>query len=357
MKLTVFVTVYNIAEYLPRFFESMAKQSFKDYVLLMIDDGSEDNSLEVCNAYAANDSRIEVIHLDHVGISQARNYVLGHIKTEFTASADGDDYIEPDYLKHLMDAQEKYATDLVISRVQYMLEDGTVEGEFRARGELFIPKSDFKDQIPMLLNDRRLNYLYGKVYRTSLLKDIRVEDDVRQGSDTMINFQYLNNADSVVLIDDVDYHYIRYSSRSVTSYSGEDAFFRISRINKYVYDHSEKMGILTDKMLYIIDSRVLQSAIWVIDKIYISNNDEASKAQQITKILNDEFYVQSYQRQKNNAESFVFDMIEPQDGMVYLKKRKKSEKTNKRKAKILEKCPDFIVDLFHRVKGINPTEE
>ena len=353
MKLTVFVTVYNIAKYLPRFFESMAKQTYKDYILLMIDDGSEDNSLEVCKAYAAADDRIEVVHLEHVGISQARNYVLGHLKTEFLASADGDDYVEPDYLKHLMDAQEKYDADLAISRVQYLLEDGTIEGEFRSRGELLIPKSDFKEKIPMLLDDRRLNYLYGKIYRSALLKDIRVEDDVRQGSDTMINFQYLNKADSVVLIDDVDYHYIRYSSRSVTSYSGEDAFFRISRINKYVYDYSEKMGILTDEMLFIIDSRVLQSAIWVIDKILASKNTDEVKADQISKILNDKFYVESYQRQKDHQERFGFDIIQPQDGNSYIKKINEMKVTNQRKADILARCPKCIVRVYHKIKGVN----
>lgn len=357
MRLTVIVTVYNIAEHLPRFFASMENQSFTDYVLLMIDDGSEDNSLAVCNLYAEKDNRIQVLSLEHVGIAKARNIAMEHIHTEFTAYADGDDYVEPDYLKHLMDAVEKHDADLSISRVQYMLEDGTVEAEFCSRGELFIPKSDFIEQIPMLLNDRRLNYLYGKVYRSVLLKDIRVEDDVRQGSDTMINFQYLNNADSIVLIDDVDYHYIRYSSRSVTSYSGEDAYFRISRINRYVYDYSEKMGILSEKMLFIIDSRVLQSAIWVIDKIMMSNNDNDIKAKQITQILNDSFYVASYQRQKSKDDSFAFDMIEPQDGRAYLNKRIREEKRNERKAKILNKCPEFIVDLFHKIKGVNPTGE
>lgn len=351
MKLTVFVTVYNIAEYLPRFFESMANQTFRDYVLLMIDDGSEDNSLEVCNAYAADDERIEVVHLEHVGIAKARNYALGHINTEFTASADGDDYVEPDYLKHLMDVREKHDADLVISRVQYMLEDGTVEGVFRSRGKLFIPKTAFAEQIPMLLDDRRLNYLYGKVYRTDLLKDIRIEDDVRQGSDTMINFQYLNKADSVVLIDDVDYHYIRYSSRSVTSYSGEDAFFRISRINKYVYDYSEKMDILTPEMLFIIDSRVLQSAIWVIDKIIASDNDEETKDNQITNILNDSFYIAAYKRRKEFTEKLPFEAIEPQGGKIFLNKYYKKVKKNHRKAKILKATPAFIVDLYHKVKG------
>ena len=357
MKLTVFVTVYNIAEYLPRFFESMAKQTYKDYVLLMIDDGSEDNSLEVCTAYSAQDSRIEVVHLEHVGIAQARNYALSNIKTEFTASADGDDYVEPDYLKHLMEAREKYDADLVVSRVRYLLENGLVEGDFCSRGEVYITKAEFKEKLPMVIEDRRLNFLYGKVYRTSLLKGIRVEKGTRPGSDTMINCQYIGNTKDILLIDDVDYNYIRYSTRSITSQLDDTLFYRVCRINKYILTYMEKYNYLSDNMYRVVDTRILQSAYWIIDKIFASSADDNEKARQIDLVLNNSTYVESYKRQKYNLVSFSFEVIVPQNGMVYLKKRIKAKKTNERKAKILEKCPDFIVDLFHKIKGVNATEE
>ena len=354
--LTIFVTVYNIEEHLERFFNCLKAQTYQDYEVLIIDDGSSDNSLAVCQKHVASDDRIRVIHVEHIGISAARNLVYEQIATPFAASLDGDDYVEPDYLKHLMDAREKYDADLSISRVQYELENGAVEGAFPARGELLIRQKDFEEKIPMLLNDRRLNYLYGKVYRSSLLKDIRIPDDVRQGSDTMTNFRFLKNASSIVLIDDLDYHYTRYSKRSVTSYSGEDAFNRINRINRVVYDSCEEMGILNEKMLCVIDSRVLQSGIWVIDKILASDNDDAVKAHQIDEILHDAFYLAAYERQQRRTTTLSFEPIEPQNGAVYLKKRQKARAKQLRKAQILKASPGFIVKIFHKIKHTSPEE-
>ena len=232
------------------------------------------------------------------------------------------------------------------------MEDGTVEGSFRERGELVLKKTVFNDNLPMLLDDRRLNYLYGKIYRSELLKGIRVDDDVRQGSDTMINIQFVNVASSIVLIDDLDYHYIRYSSRSVTSYAGEDAYLRICRINKFVYDYCNENDMMTDRLLFVIDSRVLQSAGWVIDKIFVSNSSKKVKSEQITKILNNKIYLDSYNRQLKNSAGLVFEIIKPQSGSDYIKSRNKAIKSNQRKAKILSKCPLFIVNLYHKIKGV-----
>ena len=351
MTLTVIVTVFNIAEYLPRFFESMAAQTFGDYCLLMVDDGSEDNSLQVCKRYAAKDERIKVVSLPHVGIAKARNIAMGYIDSGFTAYADGDDYVEPEYLQHLMDAQRKYDADLVISRVAYHTENSNaLDGCFPSRGELCFERDEFPDKIPMLLDDRRLNYLYGKVYRSELLKDIRVEDDVRQGSDTMINCQYIKNINRIVLIDDLDYHYIKYSGRSVTSYSGENAFERICRINRFITKEMGEQGLLNPTMQEIIDKRVLLSAVWVIDKILDSDNGENIGTEQITNILNDGFYIESYKRQKSKGREFHFEIIKPQSGKKFLDSRSRQFRINQCKAGILAKCPKFIVNIYHSIK-------
>lgn len=347
MYLTVIVTVYNIAEYLPRFFESMMKQSFTDFTLLMIDDGSEDDSLIVCKQFSELDSRIQVLSLEHVGIAKARNIAMEHIHTEFAAYADGDDYVECDYLKHLVDAQKKYDADLVISRVQYLLEDGTVEGCFRERGELALADEEILHSLAMLLDDRRLNYLYGKIFRSSILKTCNVEDDVRQGSDTMINFEYVVNIKSVVLIDDLDYHYIRYSNRSVTSYRGKDAFDRLLRINVFIFKLAENQGFLTNDLINAIDDRILQSATWIIKKILNSDLSEDEKAEQIDHILTDNYYILSYKRYVDRNESLEFDVAIPQKGKKYLQRYNSEIKRLKRKESILEKTPAFMKSIYY----------
>ena len=156
---TIFVTVYNIGEHLERFFDCLDKQTFSDYKLLMIDDGSTDNSLSICRAHAEKDSRIEVVPIEHVGIAAARNKILGMLDTEFATSLDGDDYFEPDYLKHLMDAQKKYDADYVISNVIYVTPEGGEYSRFSPREEAFFTKEQFPDILPALLEEERLNYL------------------------------------------------------------------------------------------------------------------------------------------------------------------------------------------------------
>jgi len=349
--LTVIVTVYNIEEHLPRFFKSMQEQTFTDYCLLMVDDGSVDGSLQVCQEYAKNDDRIKIIKLEHVGIAKARNIALEHIDTEYVTSADGDDYVEKDYLKHLMDAIKKYNADLSISRVAYRLEkDNVIEGCFPERGELFIKREQFADMLPMIVSDRRLNYLYGKVYRAKYLKDVRVEDDVRQGSDTMINCQYLANAESIVLIDDLDYNYIKYKARSVTSYSGNDAYQRVCRINSYLYEHMEKNGWLTKEMIRVIDGRVLLSAIWCIERMYETQEGGRIDANGITQILHHPLYLQAYNRQKDAQYSVGFEAIPPQEGVRYVKRREKQKRRNERKGRIVSKTPQFILKIYRKIK-------
>ena len=207
---TIFVTVYNIEKYLERFFDCLDKQTFKDYQLLIIDDGSTDNSLSICQAYAEKNSQTKVVPIEHIGISAARNKILGMLDTEFATSLDGDDYFEPDYLKHLMDAQKKYNADYVISNVIYANPEGVETSRFIPRKEAFYTKEQLPDIVPTLLEEDRLNYLYTKLYRTEYLKDIRVEPDVKQGSDTMINMQYTLRINNLAVIDEYDYHNYRY---------------------------------------------------------------------------------------------------------------------------------------------------
>ncbi len=350
-KLTVIVTTYNIAEYLPRFFDCMKAQTFTDYCLLVLDDGSSDNSLEICRQRAAEDERIKVIASEHIGIARIKNLSLQHIDTPLTAFVDGDDIVTPDYLRHLVDAIEKYNADLAISRVKYLREKDMVQtAETPPRGETFISEAELQDWIPTLLEERRLNYFYAKVYRSELLKPLRIEEDVKQGSDTMLVIQYMHKAKSVVLIDDLDYHYIKYGTRSITSYSGKEAFARLLRVNLYVRDHCRDHNTLTDKLNHVIDGRILLAGIWVTDKILSSDLPDDEKIAQLSGVLENEEYTASYQRQKNNFD-YDFTPIPPQSGKEYYNSKLRSKKKARFRGKLAKLCPQFIIKLYHKTQN------
>lgn len=353
-KISIIVTVYNIEKFLPRFFESLEKQTYQDFQILIFDDGSTDGSLDVCRKYAEQDKRIIVRHLEHVGISAARNYSMQFIDTEYTVHADGDDYLEPDYLKHLIEAIEKYDADLAISRVAYISENSDhIDGAFPEYGETFIERKDFGQWLPRLFEDRRLNYLYGKIYKSEYFKQIKVEPDVKQGSDTMINCGYVSKINSIVLIDDLDYNYIKYSTRSVTSYSGDGAFIRLLRINNFIYNSMQEQKLLNSEMQAVIYKRILLGAVWVIDKIKVSKDSFTEKSRQIDGIINCSDYINAYSWIKENNIKTWFDIIIPTSGERYLKSYISEEKKLKRKAKILTFCPPFVKVFYRKIRGKN----
>ena len=94
---SVIVPVYNSSQYLHRCIDSILYQSFNDFEVLLIDDGSIDNSGEICDEYAVKDSRVRVFHKENGGVSSARNVGLGNAVGEWVTFVDSDDWIDQDF--------------------------------------------------------------------------------------------------------------------------------------------------------------------------------------------------------------------------------------------------------------------
>lgn len=356
---TVFVTVYNIETYLERFFECLNAQTFTDYEVLIIDDGSTDGSLAICQRHAREDDRIRILSVDHIGISAARNLAFENIRTPYAASLDGDDYFDKDYLKHLTDAVRTYQSDLVLSNVIYITETGKEKERFVFRPQSCYTRDDFPSLLPALLEENRLNFLYAKLYRTALLKNVRVESNVMQGSDTMINIMYLENVRSIAIIEDYDYYYVQYSSRSVTSYSGTDFSDRLFRINLFLRDKAKAYGFLNEEMQDVIDRRILFSGRASLTKIGMSQTSMKKSYRLASNIVNNEEYTAAYHRQKNAGKldayrkRYCHDAIAPgaeKDYVDYVRAIQKQKKKAARLGRWREICPDTLFNIWHNTK-------
>lgn len=111
--ITVIVPVYKVEKYLHNCVDSVINQTYKNWELILVDDGSPDNCPQICDDYAAKDRRIKVIHKINGGLSSARNVGLDIAKGEFVGFLDSDDFWHADYLKILLDLSEKYSADIV----------------------------------------------------------------------------------------------------------------------------------------------------------------------------------------------------------------------------------------------------
>ena len=113
-KISVIVPVYKAEAYLHRCVDSLLAQTFQDYEVLLVDDGSPDRSGEICDEYARKDNRVRVFHKENGGVSSARQYGMDHAQGEYTIHADPDDWVEPTMLEELYRKAKEEDADMVI---------------------------------------------------------------------------------------------------------------------------------------------------------------------------------------------------------------------------------------------------
>lgn len=113
-KLSIIVPIYNVEKYLPRCIESILNQTFREFELILINDGSTDNCKEICEKYKKIDSRIIVVNKKNGGVSSARNFGIDISRGEYIGFVDPDDFIDANMYEILFNTANSYNSDMVI---------------------------------------------------------------------------------------------------------------------------------------------------------------------------------------------------------------------------------------------------
>ena len=177
-KISIIVPVYNVEKYLKRCINSILNQTFKNFELILVNDGSTDNSLNICKNYKEKDGRIQLISQTNKGLSAARNTGLKYAKGKYVCFVDSDDFIEKEYLSLLLSNIEKYNSD--IAMCEYYLTNE--EGRKYSISRLNEPKD-----IHVLLGEKTFSYFYkedcvpnvvawNKIYLRSLFDNIKYDE-------------------------------------------------------------------------------------------------------------------------------------------------------------------------------------
>lgn len=206
-QISVIVPVYNAEKYLRRCIDSILAQTFTDFELLLIDDGSKDQSGKICDEYADNDCRIKVFHKENGGVSSARNVGLDNINGKWLAFIDSDDIIEQDYLYNLIAKSDE--VDFVICGYKQIGRQNKIviyhEAVYNmnSRKEMsFFDKSELEAQ--------SLFYCpWRKLYKSGIIKthNIRFETNLFLGEDTCFIISYINYVNKIKTIRSTSYTY------------------------------------------------------------------------------------------------------------------------------------------------------
>lgn len=209
-EISLIIPVYNTAKYLDKLFSSIERQSFKDFEVLVIDDGSTDDSPKICDDWAARDSRFKIIHQKNAGQSAARNAGIDAATGNFLAFADSDDDVSEDYLKKLAEAQAKYNADVVLCSYYECHSD-----EKKTMGPLQDGILDHDKAMEMIVEDKVLrSFFWASLFKKELFEGIRLPVG-RNYEDLAVIYKLYYKAGIICTISDALYHYqIRVGSMS-----------------------------------------------------------------------------------------------------------------------------------------------
>ena len=217
--ISVIVPVYNTEKYLPKCLDSIVAQTFTDFEVLMIDDGSTDGSGEICDQYSQSDSRFIAIHQSNQGVSASRNNGLKQARGNYIAFVDSDDYVHPQMLELLYKAIRQGEYDLSVAR--YLSVNVGTEIEIQRIIEFHSQELSAEDILCKLFGksgeDIQYIVVWNKLYDRRLLANICFSA-LKVSEDLLFNVEVFSKVRQAIEVDSKLYYYTQRNHLLLTAF-------------------------------------------------------------------------------------------------------------------------------------------
>lgn len=203
--ISVIVPIYNVEPYLRKCLDSIVNQTYRDLEIILVDDGSPDSCGAICDAYAAQDHRIKVIHKSNGGVASARNAGLDAATGEWIGWVDPDDWIEPDMFSYLLENVQRYAADIAVcSRYEHTQGKSVFYGW---KAPCVLDQEQAMEAL-LITNDPLQNFSWDKLWRRELWNGIRFPG-VTIFEDIRVVYQIFERVEQIVCLPEAKYHYLK----------------------------------------------------------------------------------------------------------------------------------------------------
>lgn len=203
---SIIVPIYNAEKYLKRCINSLVNQTYSDIEIILVNDGSTDNSKKICEAAAVKDARIEIINIKNQGVSVARNKGLEVAKGEYISFVDADDYVEADYVEQLLVTLKNKNVD--IAYCSAVIEDENkkiIQVEYTTSKLIKTKNYDWNSNEAHCV-------VRGAIYPKNIIKGLKFDKNLYVGEDTYFFAQCLKRTSSVYCLKSNLYHYVQYKN-------------------------------------------------------------------------------------------------------------------------------------------------
>lgn len=222
-RISIIVPAYNIEKYITNTIQSICSQTYRNIEIIIVDDGSKDNTPQILDKISQEDERIRIIHKENGGVTSARLRGVEQATGEWIGFVDGDDYVEPHMYEMLMDNAMKYNAD--ISHCGYQMVFPSRVDLYHGTGRL--AKQDKKTGLKDLLEGSFIepglwNKLFHKTLFHSLLHEQTMDLSIKNNEDLLMNFYLFGKSERSVFIDECPYHYMVREGSAATAKLNEN---------------------------------------------------------------------------------------------------------------------------------------
>lgn len=308
--ISIIVPVYNTEKYLVQCLESLVNQTYKNIEIIIINDGSTDNSIKIINKFKEKDARIVVLEQSNKGVSEARNYGLKAANGEFIMFVDSDDWIDSNTCEQTLDAIVKYKSDIVL--FSYLREFGNEikKSRFILPKEKLYSKQESTDLRLRLfgLFDKdlkdpsqadTLGTVYSKLFRTDIIKDnnLKFVDLKLIGSaeDVLFNICYFKYITSAYYLHHCFYHYRKINVSSETTIYRPQLFEQWQNLFRILNSKIESEH-LNNNFKIALNNRIALSIFGLGLNILSAEYSINKKIAEIKKIISTPEYKKAYKQ-------------------------------------------------------------
>lgn len=209
---SIIVPVYNVEKYIRRCLNSIINQTYKNLEIILIDDGSTDDSGKICDEYAKEDNRIIVKHNTNRGVSYARNYGIKLANGQYLSFIDPDDYVDLDYIENLLRPMREDDYDLVVCNIKHMYINKVVNNNFKVNT---LTNNYYKDFY--LLDILRATPV-NKLFKSNIIKlfDLKFFENISYSEDRIFNYHYGNHVKKYKYVNKAMYNYCHREETSLS---------------------------------------------------------------------------------------------------------------------------------------------
>ncbi|MDO4269907.1 MAG: glycosyltransferase family 2 protein [Eubacteriales bacterium] len=259
--ISVIVPVYNVAPYLRRCLDSILAQTYSSLELILVDDGSLDDSGDICDEYAERDVRVRVFHKTNGGASSARNHGTSKVRGAYLMYVDSDDYIEHDMVACQLELAKKHHADIVCCG--YLIEGGREKAD-QGHGKAF--ETNWTEISPYLLQGELFyTSLCNKLYSRRMIPYLQGDEDIAFTEDLLVNYRVCKMAETIVVDPSLRYHYVPRSTSLVQHSLSESQFSALTvteRLMEYEKNDGEHLAYCRrhrDVILMSLITRIMKS--------------------------------------------------------------------------------------------------